>query len=154
MLTTDTVRALLQCSSNQEASNYILQHLRLREYRINNVSSSGHLGFKVDINRLSLDVDLMEYVTYEPERFPGAIYKLTTNNTVLSVTVFHSGSVTLTGAKSCNDIYDGFEKLWRILRKFAIFTPTTNQPVLKPEDIETYRYESITVPTHDIESIV
>jgi transcription initiation factor TFIID TATA-box-binding protein len=54
-------------------------------------------------------------VRYEPELFPGLIYRLANPKVVLLI--FVSGKVVLTGAKSLRDLQEGFDRLYYILHE-------------------------------------
>lgn len=54
--------------------------------------------------------------SYEPELFPGLIYRMVKPRVVLLV--FVSGKVVLTGAKERSQIIEAFENIYPILRHF------------------------------------
>ena len=54
--------------------------------------------------------------SYEPELFPGLIYRMVKPKIVLLI--FVSGKVVLTGAKVRSEIYEAFENIYPILRGF------------------------------------
>ena len=56
------------------------------------------------------------YFSYEPELFPGLIYRMVKPKIVLLI--FVSGKVVLTGAKVRSEIYEAFESIYPILRAF------------------------------------
>lgn len=53
---------------------------------------------------------------YEPELFPGLIYRMKKPKIVLLI--FVSGKVVLTGAKRRSEIYEAFENIYPILTEF------------------------------------
>jgi hypothetical protein len=53
---------------------------------------------------------------YEPEIFPGLIYRMADPKIVLLV--FVSGKIVLTGAKVREDIYSAFENIYPMLAQF------------------------------------
>ncbi|MED6255554.1 TATA box-binding protein-like 2 [Ataeniobius toweri] len=53
---------------------------------------------------------------YEPELFPGLIYRMVKPRIVLLI--FVSGKVVLTGAKERAEIYEAFENIYPILKVF------------------------------------
>jgi transcription initiation factor TFIID TATA-box-binding protein len=55
-------------------------------------------------------------VQYEPELFPGLIYRMVAPKIVLLI--FVSGKVVLTGAKSRKEIYEAFESIYPVLTEF------------------------------------
>jgi len=56
------------------------------------------------------------FFSYEPELFPGLIYRMVKPKIVLLI--FVSGKVVLTGAKVRSEIYEAFESIYPILRGF------------------------------------
>lgn len=56
------------------------------------------------------------FSTYEPEIFPGLIYRMIEPKVVLLI--FVSGNVVLTGAKRREDINAAFENIFPVLREF------------------------------------
>lgn len=53
---------------------------------------------------------------YEPELFPGLIYRMVDPKIVLLI--FVSGKVVLTGAKRREEIYQAFENIYPVLKEF------------------------------------
>ena len=66
--------------------------------RIENVVASTSLGDQLDLPSIALGLDRAEY---EPEQFPGLIYRLKQPKT--AILLFRSGKVVCTGAKSMNE---------------------------------------------------
>ena len=62
---------------------------------IQNIVASGYLKGNVD---LEMAADLLDNVMYEPEQFPGLIYRMRDPKVVLLI--FASGKIVCTGAKS------------------------------------------------------
>lgn len=56
------------------------------------------------------------FCSYEPELFPGLIYRMADPKIVLLI--FVSGKVVLTGAKTRDDIYRAFENIYPVLQNF------------------------------------
>jgi len=52
---------------------------------------------------------------YEPEQFPGAIYRMAEPRVVMLL--FASGKLVCTGAKREQDVYDAVHKLHRMLKE-------------------------------------
>jgi len=67
--------------------------------RIENVVASASLGVKLDLESIALALDGAEY---EPERFPGLIYRLKDPKTAMLL--FQSGKVVCTGGKSWKQV--------------------------------------------------
>jgi len=56
------------------------------------------------------------FSTYEPELFPGLIYRMHQPKIVLLI--FASGKIVLTGAKTREDIQKAFENIYSVLIQF------------------------------------
>ncbi|MEM0161069.1 MAG: TATA-box-binding protein [Thermoplasmata archaeon] len=66
---------------------------------IENIVASTTLAEKLDLSKIALALDGSEY---EPEQFPGLIYRLTEPKT--AVLIFRSGKVNCTGAKDLDSV--------------------------------------------------
>ena len=82
---------------------------------IQNIVSSANLHGKIDQEAMS---DILENVMYEPEQFPGAIYRMTEPKVVLLV--FASGKLVITGAKREEQVYEAAEKINSTLIDFDL----------------------------------
>ena len=76
------------------------------ELKIQNIVASVSLGGKVD---LELAVSMLAKTMYEPEQFPGLIYRMDEPKVV--ILIFASGNLVCTGAKKEQDVYDAVQKL-------------------------------------------
>ncbi|KTG21485.1 TATA-box-binding protein [Haloferax profundi] len=70
------------------------------EITVQNIVSSADLRYTLNLNALAIGLGL-EDVEYEPEQFPGLVYRLDEPNVV--VLMFGSGKVVITGAKEVSD---------------------------------------------------
>ncbi len=70
------------------------------EITIQNIVASGNLGSKINLEIAAL---LLDNSMYEPEQFPGLIYRLDNPKTVLLL--FQSGNTVCTGAKKEEYVY-------------------------------------------------
>lgn len=77
-------------------------------FTIQNVVCTGELQQSVNLNTLSISLGL-EAVEYEPEQFPGLIYRPTNFPAVLLV--FANGNVVITGAVDVETAEEAFEYL-------------------------------------------
>ena len=57
-----------------------------------------------------------QFSSYEPELFPGLIYRMVKPKVVLLI--FVSGKIVITGAKFREEIYQGFENIYPVLAEF------------------------------------
>ena len=62
---------------------------------VQNIVAAGNLGFKVNLDVLAMECENMEY---EPEQFPAVILRL--DDPEVSVSIFSTGKINITGAKS------------------------------------------------------
>jgi transcription initiation factor TFIID TATA-box-binding protein len=76
------------------------------DLRVVNIVASASLGGKID---LELAVSKLGKTMYEPEQFPGLIYRMDEPKVV--ILVFASGNLVCTGAKREQDVYDVVHKL-------------------------------------------
>ena len=95
-----------------------------KEFKIQNIVGSVDIKFQISLMKLYMHLIKnsywrgKNYVAYEPEQFPGLIYRMIEPNIVLLI--FVSGKIVLTGAKIREDIYQGFKKIYPLLVKFKI----------------------------------
>lgn len=93
--------------------------VNMQDFKIQNIVGSCDVGFPISLESLSHAHD--KFSTYEPELFPGLIYRMATPKIVLLI--FASGKIVLTGAKNKSDITDAFENIYPVLKKFKKKTP-------------------------------
>lgn len=77
-----------------------------------NIVASASLGGTVDLEKT---VSTLTKTMYEPEQFPGLIYRMDEPKVV--ILIFASGSLVCTGAKKEQDVYDAVHKLHVILEE-------------------------------------
>eukprot|EP01084_Bolivina_argentea_P269785 458591_1 len=96
----------------------ILQKLdfpaQFRDFKIQNIVCSCDSGFPIRLEGLALKHS--QFSSYEPELFPGLIYRM--NQPKLVVLAFVSGKIVITGAKSKQEVMNGFNKIYPILVQF------------------------------------
>merc|ERR1712130_364375 len=96
----------------------ILQKLdfpaQFRQFKIQNIVGSVDVGFPIRLEGLANRH--AQFSSYEPELFPGLIYRM--NSPKIVILVFVSGKIVLTGAKSREQINNGFSKIYPILVQF------------------------------------
>jgi len=82
------------------------------DLKVVNIVASASLGGKVDLEKT---VSTLRKTMYEPEQFPGLIYRMEEPKVV--ILIFASGSLVVTGAKKEQDVYDAVHKLHGILEE-------------------------------------
>ena len=84
---------------------------------IQNIVASGTLNATVDLERAAY---LLENSMYEPEQFPGLIYRMIEPRVV--ILVFSSGKCVCTGAKKEKDVEEAINKLYKRLGELEVLT--------------------------------
>jgi transcription initiation factor TFIID TATA-box-binding protein len=82
------------------------------ELKIQNIVASASLGGLIDLEKSAFS---LEKTMYEPEQFPGLIYRMSEPKVV--ILLFASGKLVCTGAKQEQNVYDAVEKLQRTLEE-------------------------------------
>lgn len=85
------------------------------ELKIQNIVASGILGGMIDLEKAAYSLGK---IMYEPEQFPGLIYRMDEPKVV--ILLFASGKLVCTGAKKEEDIYDAVHKLHGILEEQSL----------------------------------
>ena len=83
---------------------------------IQNVVASGNLRNNVVLETAA---DILENVMYEPEQFPGLIYRMQNPKVVLLI--FASGKIVCTGTKSDEMVQESVRTLYGLLADFELF---------------------------------
>lgn len=85
------------------------------EIEVQNMVASGSVGGRLNLNEI---VFKFENTEYEPEQFPGLVYKLTDSPVLSNITflLFGTGKIVITGAKSEEEIKESV----KLLRKQLI----------------------------------
>ena len=87
---------------------------KFNDFKIVNVVGSCEVKFPIRLEALNLAHS--HRTSYEPELFPGLIYRMA--DPEVSILVFGSGKVVLTGAKRRHDVNVAFDKIYPILKNF------------------------------------
>jgi len=82
------------------------------EIKVQNMVASGALGFALNLNDLVMK---LRNVEYEPEQFPGLVYKI--KEPKASFLLFSNGKIVCTGVKSRKEADDAVAKLEATLEK-------------------------------------
>ncbi|HIH40466.1 MAG TPA: TATA-box-binding protein [Halobacteria archaeon] len=86
------------------------------EIVIQNVVASANLKSEVNLNEIA--GALMDDIEYEPEQFPGMVYRLREMNVV--VLIFGSGRLVITGAKDTESVHTAAKKVHDKLSSLGI----------------------------------
>jgi transcription initiation factor TFIID TATA-box-binding protein len=82
------------------------------ELKIQNMVASANLAGLIDLERSAYSLGR---TMYEPEQFPGLIYRMDVPKVV--ILLFASGKLVCTGAKKENDVYEAVTKLHKKLEE-------------------------------------
>jgi len=119
-------KSLLACIL---ASNIVANLLRvgfpgivftLDAIKIQNIVGNAHIHVGddeiLDLQRFYKEFNI--FCTYQPNMFPGLIYRPT--NLPIVLLIFFSGKVVITGAKNMQDVYIGWKNMLELLNKYKI----------------------------------
>ncbi|MCA9477628.1 MAG: TATA-box-binding protein [Nanoarchaeota archaeon] len=81
------------------------------EINIQNMVASGSIGMDLNLNTLAMKLDNTEY---EPEQFPGLVFKL--NEAKATFLLFSNGKIVCTGTKSEAEVYKAVHMLIDVLK--------------------------------------
>jgi len=99
----------------EELKNNGIVILGKPQITIQNIVASANLHGKIDLETAA---DIMENVMYEPEQFPGLIYRMREPKVVMLL--FASGKLVCTGAKYEGMVQEAVEKLYDTLEDYAL----------------------------------
>jgi transcription initiation factor TFIID TATA-box-binding protein len=106
----------------KEAVHKIIDELREADIEIGekpditvqNMVASSELDATLNLNRIAFELVGTEY---EPEQFPGLVYRLDEPKVVFLL--FSSGRIVCTGGKTYDDVENGIEKLKENLKELG-----------------------------------
>ncbi|KAH3664066.1 hypothetical protein OGAPHI_004780 [Ogataea philodendri] len=87
---------------------------KFTDFKIQNIVGSCDVKFPIRLEGLAYAHGT--FSSYEPELFPGLIYRMVKPKIVLLI--FVSGKIVLTGAKQREEIYKAFEAIYPVLSEF------------------------------------
>ncbi|MFS7998596.1 putative TATA-box binding protein [Helianthus anomalus] len=87
---------------------------RFKDFKIQNIVGSCDVKFPIRLEGLAYSHGA--FSSYEPELFPGLIYRMKQPKIVLLI--FVSGKIVLTGAKVRDETYTAFENIYPVLTEF------------------------------------
>ena len=93
------------------------------EITIQNIVASGDLHTNIDLNMAAI---VMEHAMYEPEVFPGLIYRMQEPKTVFLI--FSTGRIVCTGAKKKEIVREAVRKLNKEVRRLGVAKKDLGNP--------------------------
>jgi transcription initiation factor TFIID TATA-box-binding protein len=96
----------------KELKTHGIQVLNKPAIKIQNIVASGALNGEIDLENV---VYKLKRVMYEPEQFPGAVFRMDEPKVVFLI--FSAGKIVCVGAKKEQDVYDAVDKLQAILEE-------------------------------------
>ena len=81
--------------------------------KVQNIVASGSIGMDLNLNKLAVQLENTEY---EPEQFPGLVYKLA--GTRATFLLFSNGKIVCTGTKSEPKLREALDKLVKTLKQY------------------------------------
>lgn len=91
---------------------------KFTDFKIQNIVGSCDIKFPIRLEGLASRHH--NFSSYEPELFPGLIYRMIKPKIVLLI--FVSGKIVLTGAKVREEIYQAFEMIYPVLKGWFLLT--------------------------------
>jgi transcription initiation factor TFIID TATA-box-binding protein len=113
--------------------------VKLTNFKIQNIVGSCDVRFQINLYKLNSKIKehvKSSRVAFEPEIFPGLIYRLIPNKSQnnennekspnIAFLIFNSGKIVITGGKNRNQIYEAFNKVYPLL-----YQAKSNIPIVK-----------------------
>ena len=97
---------------------------------IENVVASTGIGLELDLQTVAMD---LEGADYDPEQFPGLVYRTTDPKS--AALIFRSGKIVCTGAKSTDAVHEALHIVFDKLRELEI--PVEDDPDITVQNIVT-----------------
>ena len=85
-----------------------IETLKVPKVAITNMVCSYNLGKYINLNKVVITLNV-ENIEYEPEQFPGLVYRI--KDPKIVVLIFSSGKIILTGGKNLEDVRKGLDVL-------------------------------------------
>jgi len=100
----------------EDFKEFGLKHTKgLEDIEIVNIVSTFELDSELDLNSLSIKLG-MENIEYEPEQFPGLVYRIDSGPVAL---LFSSGKIVITGAECTDEILAASDTIRELLSERA-----------------------------------
>jgi len=103
-------RAVRNVVKELRGANFIID--KFPEVVVQNMVATAHLGSKADLEAAA---DIFDNIMYEPEQFPGAVYRMDEPKVV--ILIFTTGNIVITGAKTEEQVTIAADKIRAILNE-------------------------------------
>jgi len=90
-----------------------IKPLKEPKIAVTNMVCSYNLGTRINLNKIVVTLNV-ENIEYEPEQFPGLVYRIKDPRIV--ALLFSSGKIVLTGGKTLDDVRKGIDVLEQQLK--------------------------------------
>ena len=87
------------------------------EYSIQNIVTSADVGKHINLNKIAMTLSF-DKIEYEPEQFPGLVYRIESPKAV--VLMFGSGKFIVTGSRSQKDAEAAVQKMYDVLSEHSL----------------------------------
>jgi transcription initiation factor TFIID TATA-box-binding protein len=98
----------------------VLPETDIFESEIQNIVSTAQVPWTLNLLSILNCHHHREFCSFDPEIFPGLVYKL--QNPTVTLLIFANGKLVITGAKSTTDVHFAYNIMYPILRGFALIT--------------------------------
>jgi len=88
--------------------------------KVENIVASASLGVRVPLESI---VEHVEGTEYEPEQFPGLVYRV--KDPKAAMLIFSSGKIVCTGARNIADVKKAIEKVAKMIKTLDLDVPKT-----------------------------
>ncbi len=85
------------------------------EITVQNIVATANLNAELNLDAIAISLDNTEY---EPEQFPGLVYRM--NDPKVVLLLFGSGKIVCTGAKSVKDAEKATENIYKTLKELGL----------------------------------
>jgi transcription initiation factor TFIID TATA-box-binding protein len=84
--------------------------------RVENIVASSDIDMKLDLNEIAIKLTNVEY---EPEQFPGLVFKIN-DETKATFLIFGNGKIVCTGTKSDEHVHVAIKNLMAVFKQHAV----------------------------------
>lgn len=101
----------------------------MAKWEANNVVVNVDLKTKLPLDKIAV---ILENATYDPEQFPGLIFRVEKDQKRITILMFNSGKMVITGLKSIKEAKEYVEYIRKILKNVGI--ETSSDYIISPKN--------------------